>query len=146
MITVSAAKTVSVTLTAREIGAKIANDCSISEIKEIINSIYSNSIYCDKEAVAKAIQDISDRLNPKPYIYPSFRGKVFVLTGRFTRNKTYWQNYITSRGGKVNNSVSDYVDYLVIEQGKPNGTLSVKAKSALTKGIKIIDTNELQRL
>lgn len=139
-------KTVVVGMTPRELAASIANQCSIQEIKEIITGIHTNTVYYNKDNVAQAIRQVSDKINPSKPSYPNFRGKTFVLTGRFSQNKSYWQNYITARGGIVKGTVTDYIDYLVIEQGKANGTLSIKAKNALTKGVEIITTTELQRL
>ncbi len=139
-------KTVVVGMSPREVGTAIANQCSITEIKEIIAAIHSNSSYWNKDSVATAIKQASDKINPPKPSFPGFRGKTFVLTGRFAQNKAYWQNYIVSRGGVVKATVTDYVDYLVIEQGKANGTLSIKAKNALSSGVKIITTDELQRL
>jgi NAD-dependent DNA ligase len=71
---------------------------------------------------------------------------MFVLTGDFDLGKKYWQNYILKRGGIVKSSVNHNVKYLVKENGKLDGTRSVKEVEARNLNIPIIDIDTLRKM
>ena len=70
----------------------------------------------------------------------AINGKGFLFTG--FRNKEY-EKMITDLGGIIKTSISKNLDYLIV----PNKDIdNTKIKKAQELGIKIIDTNELDRL
>jgi DNA ligase (NAD+) len=69
--------------------------------------------------------------------------KVFALTGKMEKTRSYYEELIKKNGGAVTNSVNKNTDYLVIQD--VNSTSS-KAKKARELGTKLISPEELEKM
>ena len=56
-------------------------------------------------------------------------GKTFVVTGKFSKPRNYYEELITSKGGKLAGSVSKKTDYLLTNDADSGSSKAVKAKS-----------------
>lgn len=56
-------------------------------------------------------------------------GKTFVVTGKFSKPRSYYEELITSKGGKLAGSVSKKTDYLLTNDADSGSSKAVKAKS-----------------
>ncbi|MEK3955623.1 MULTISPECIES: BRCT domain-containing protein [unclassified Psychrobacillus] len=70
-------------------------------------------------------------------------GKVFVITGKLSRQRMYFEEEIQSLGGIVNNKVNRNTDYLIMG---PAVFGTVKHKSALEMGITILSEGDYQQM
>lgn len=66
-------------------------------------------------------------------------GKTFVVTGKFSKSRSYYEELITSKGGKLAGSVSKKTDYLLTNDADSGSSKAVKAKSL---GIPILSEDE----
>lgn len=55
-------------------------------------------------------------------------GKTFVVTGKFSQPRSYYEELITSRGGKLTGSVSKKTDYLLTDDPNSGSSKAVKAR------------------
>lgn len=72
-----------------------------------------------------------------------YAGKVFVLTGKAPKPRTYYEDLIVKAGGKVGSACNSKTDFLVIAD--VNSTSS-KAKKARELGTKLISPEELEAM
>ena len=54
-------------------------------------------------------------------------GKTFVVTGKFSQPRSYYEELITNRGGKLAGSVSKKTDYLLTDDPNSGSSKAVKA-------------------
>ena len=73
----------------------------------------------------------------------AYAGKVFVLTGKMAKPRSFYVELIEAAGGKEGKSVSSKTDYLVIQD--VNST-SAKAKKAREVGTQLISPEELENM
>lgn len=73
-------------------------------------------------------------------------GKNFVLTGAFTLGKKHHQKQIEDQGGNCQSSVGKDTHYLLMEQGKGDGSPSDKEMKAAKYGTAVISVADLQRM
>ena len=66
-------------------------------------------------------------------------GKTFVVTGKFSRPRSFYEELITSKGGKLAGSVSKKTDFLLTNDGDSGSSKSIKAKEL---GIPIMSEEE----
>ena len=66
-------------------------------------------------------------------------GKNFVVTGKFSKPRSYYEELITNKGGKLVGSVSKKTDYLLTNDGDSGST---KAKKAKELNIPILNEEE----
>ena len=66
-------------------------------------------------------------------------GKTFVVTGKFSKPRSYYEDLITSNGGKLAGSVSKKTDYLLTDNPDSGSSKAVKAKSL---GIPVLSEEE----
>ena len=66
-------------------------------------------------------------------------GKTFVVTGKFCKPRSYYEELITSKGGKLAGSVSKKTDYLLTDNPDSGSSKAVKAKSL---GIPVLSEEE----
>lgn len=66
-------------------------------------------------------------------------GKTFVVTGKFSKPRSYYEELITSNGGKLAGSVSKKTDYLLTDNPDSGSSKAVKAKSL---GIPVLSEEE----
>ena len=66
-------------------------------------------------------------------------GKTFVVTGKFSKPRSYYEELITSKGGKLAGSVSNKTNYLLTNDADSGSSKAVKAKSL---GIPILSEEE----
>lgn len=66
-------------------------------------------------------------------------GKTFVVTGKFSKPRSYYEELITSNGGKLAGSVSKKTNYLLTNDVDSGSSKAVKAKSL---GIPILSEDE----
>lgn len=66
------------------------------------------------------------------------QGKTFVITGKFSRPRSYYEDIIKSNGGKLTGSVSKKTDYLLLEGDKG----SSKYNKAIELNIPILSEKE----
>lgn len=66
------------------------------------------------------------------------QGKTFVITGKFSQSRSYYEDIIKSNGGKVAGSVSKKTDYLLLEGEKG----SSKYNKAIELNIPILNEKE----
>lgn len=83
---------------------------------------------------------------PNKDVKDYIKGKVFVLSGDFDLGKRYWQKYIIDNGGIVKSTVNKNVSYLVVENGKLDGTSSLKERKADIYGVPTIDIQTLRKM
>lgn len=55
-------------------------------------------------------------------------GKTFVVTGKFSKPRSYYEELITSKGGKLAGSVSKKTDYLLTDNPDSGSSKALKAK------------------
>jgi DNA ligase (NAD+) len=73
-------------------------------------------------------------------------GKNFVLTGSFDLGKKHWEKLIGDQGGNVQSSVGSTTNYLVIQNGKTDGSPSDKEQKAAKYGTSVISVPDLEKL
>jgi DNA ligase (NAD+) len=73
-------------------------------------------------------------------------GTNFVLTGNFDLGKPHWEALIEDQGGDIGSGVSRKTDYLVMQLGKPDGSLSGKEQKAADLSIPIISVPDLEKI
>ncbi len=95
-----------------------------------------------KEAVDQLLKHVELEL-PKE---GKLTGKNFVLTGGFEQGKSYWEQKIADAGGKCSSSVGSKTHYLLLEQGKSDGSPSTKEAAAAEKGVPIISVEDLKKM
>ena len=66
-------------------------------------------------------------------------GKTFVVTGKFSKPRSYYEELITSNGGKLAGSVSKKTDFLLTDNPDSGSSKAVKAKSL---GIPVLSEDE----
>ena len=66
-------------------------------------------------------------------------GKTFVVTGKFSKPRSYYEELITSNGGKLAGSVSKKTDFLLTDNPDSGSSKAVKAKSL---GIPVLSEEE----
>ena len=66
-------------------------------------------------------------------------GKTFVVTGKFSKPRSYYEELITSNGGKLAGSVSKKTDYLLTDNPDSGSSKAEKAKSL---GIPVLSEEE----
>ena len=66
-------------------------------------------------------------------------GKTFVVTGKFSKPRSFYEELITSKGGKLAGSVSKKTDFLLTNDGDSGSSKSIKAKEL---GIPIMSEEE----
>ena len=66
-------------------------------------------------------------------------GKTFVITGKFSKPRSYYEEFVESHGGKLSGSVSKKTDYLLTDDPDSGST---KAKKAKELGIPILSEKE----
>lgn len=66
-------------------------------------------------------------------------GKTFVVTGKFSKPRSYYEELITSKGGKLAGSVSKKTDYLLTDNPDSGSSKALKAKEL---GIPILSEEE----
>ena len=110
---------------------------SIQGIGETTNTVLHS------EEFISAFKDLRN------YIIPVEKEKVaviadnaytFVITGKLSKPRDYYKEYIESRGSKVAGSVSKNTDYLLCED---SNSTSSKANKARELGVKVISENDL---
>ena len=69
-------------------------------------------------------------------------GKTFVVTGKFNQPRSYYEELITSKGGKLAGSVSKKTDYLLTDNPDSGSSKAIKAKEL---GIPILSEEEFIR-
>jgi DNA ligase (NAD+) len=114
---------------------------------EGIGNVIAETLY--KTFREKRIIEIIDRLRKKGLKFsveePNFIGKLarltFVITGSLSKPRSEIINVIEMKGGKVVNTVSDKVDYLIV--GKEPGSKLIKAKDL---NINIIEEEDLYNM
>lgn len=82
-------------------------------------------------------------LNPAPVEPKKTSGKsyTFVITGKLSKSRSYFEELIKSKGSKVAGSISKNTDFLLCEDAN---SMSTKAKKARELGIKVLSEEELQ--
>ena len=65
--------------------------------------------------------------------------KTFVVTGKFSKPRSYYEEFITNKGGKLSGSVSKKTDYLLTNDAESG---SSKAKKAKELNIPILSEEE----
>jgi DNA ligase (NAD+) len=73
-------------------------------------------------------------------------GKNFCLTGSFDLGKKHWQTKIEDDGGNVQSGVGKDTHYLVIQNGKNDGSPSDKEKKAAKYGTEVISVADLEKM
>lgn len=66
-------------------------------------------------------------------------GKTFVITGKFSKPRSYYEEFVESHGGKLSGSVSKKTDYLLTDDPDSGST---KAKKAKELGIPVLSEQE----
>ena len=66
-------------------------------------------------------------------------GKTFVVTGKFSQPRSYYEELITNRGGKLAGSVSKKTDYLLTDDPNSGSSKAVKAREL---GIPVLSETE----
>jgi DNA ligase (NAD+) len=95
-----------------------------------------------KEAIDQLLKHVELEL-PKE---GKLTGKNFVLTGSFEQGKSHWEQKIADAGGKCSSSVGSKTHYLLLENGKTDGSPSTKEIAAAEKGIPVISIKELEAM
>lgn len=122
---------------------------SVSELEKVdgIGSTTAQAIYDFFNNGGDAIVD--QLLEQVELILPK-KGKLsgtnFVLTGTFDLGKVHWEDKIEEQGGNIQSSVGKKTNYLVLQHGKPDGTLSGKQKKAADLGVEIISVPDLEKI
>lgn len=73
-------------------------------------------------------------------------GKNFCLTGGFDLGKKHWQTKIEDQGGNVQSSVGKDTNYLVMQNGKSDGSPSDKEVKAAKYGTTVLSVPDLEKL
>ena len=73
-------------------------------------------------------------------------GKTFVLTGEFDNGKKCYEQLIQDAGGKIASSVGSKTDYLLLQNGKSDGSPSAKEKAAEDKKVPLISVKDLEKM
>ena len=106
----------------------------------------ANAIYdyfqSKKDVVIKLLNHVELEL-PKQ---GKLSGKTFVLTGSFDEGKKHHEKRIQDAGGKIASSVGSKTNYLLMQNGKTDGSPSSKEKAAASKNIPIISVADLERM
>ena len=94
------------------------------------------------EEFISAYKDLRKYIAPieKEIILPNGKSFIFVITGKLSKPRDYYKDYIESKGSKVVGSVSQNTDYLLCEDANSTST---KAKKARKLGVKVISETEL---
>lgn len=132
----------SITISESELARLIAQNYNGTAFRSLLDDIYANTYISGKNKLVDECAKFARDMSRPPRRY--MRGNVFVLTGDFDLGKKYWEHFIRSKGGIVKASISQNVDYVVIQNGKNDGTRSIKEKEAKRLGIDIIYVSELQ--
>lgn len=133
--------TKSVTFSDDDVVEIVANNYSGARLEQFLNNVLKNVSHYQKSSTIDACKNFVNKHSSKA---KKIRGTVFCLTGDFNLGKKYWQTTITSKGGIVKSSITQSVDYLVIDNGKIDGTSSIKQRAARNLGIPIIHVSELK--
>lgn len=137
--------TKSVTFSDDDIAKIVANNYSGSRIDSFLERVLMYmSTNVEEKNTLNSIEKFIKRHTELTRQIQKINNRVFCLTGDFDLGKRYWQRTITSKGGIVKSSVTNSVDYLVIDNGKMDGTSSIKQKEAKKLGIPIIHVSELK--
>jgi len=96
-----------------------------------------------KDSVIQALLDHVELELPKT---GKLSGKTFALTGSFDEGKKRWEAAIHDEGGKTSSSVGSKTDYLLLQNGKTDGSPSAKERAAASKGVPVISVSDLQKM
>jgi len=102
----------------------------VENIKNFYEFLDKIGYKCDKQEVKKEVVNVKTVLKDKKFIFTGFRNKD-------------WEKLIIDSGGKIVNSVSKTVDYLVV---KNKTDKSVKIDKANELGVKILDMGEFEKM
>ena len=88
----------------------------------------------------KLANELNFIINTKEEIEDNFcLNKTFVVTGKFSKSRSYYEEFITNKGGKLSGSVSKKTDYLLTNDAESG---SSKAKKAKELNIPILSEEE----
>jgi len=131
-----------------------SKECHLSDIVETrlmkidgIGPVAAKTIMSDE--FWEAVDELSEYITPLAYkkekknMTGDYAGKVFVLTGKAPKPRTYYEDLIVKAGGKVGSACNSKTDYLIIAD--VNSTSS-KAKKARELGTKLISPEELEEM
>lgn len=127
-------------LSRQEIAQLVADNYTSYYFEEFLHDVYSKTEISNRVKMVNSCKSFANNA----FKHSQIRGTVFCLTGDFNLGKRYWQRTITDKGGIVKSSVTNSVNYLVIDNGKMDGTSSIKQKEAKKLGIPIIHVSELK--
>ena len=122
---------------------------AIEKLKSIagIGPVTAETLY--SKQFWDAAGELSEYITPLAYkkekknMTGDYVGKVFVLTGKAPKPRTYYEDLIVKAGGKVGSACNSKTDYLIIAD--VNST-SIKAKKARELGTKLISPEELEEM
>ena len=86
-------------------------------IKSLEGSNLAQLLYFEEEKPSEAVDESN-------FCF----GKTFVVTGKFSQPRSYYEELITSRGGKLAGSVSKKTDYLLTDDPNSGSSKAVKAR------------------
>lgn len=109
---------------------------SIQGIGEITNNILHSDNFIS------AYKDLRKYITPieKEVVVTSGESFTFVITGKLSKPRDYYKEYIESKGSKIVGSVSKSTNYLLCEDANSTST---KAKKARELGVTVISEKEL---
>lgn len=130
--------TVTKNLTMNDIAQIVADNYTNYYFEDFLKEVHKRTSSIRKSNMVGGCRHFADTTDNR-----RIKGTVFCLTGDFDLGKKYWQKIIINKGGVVKSSISNNVDYLVIDNGKTDGTSSLKQKEAKKLGIPIIHVSEI---
>lgn len=91
-----------------------------------------------------ALHEFITPIEKKPVALPAnAKAYTFVITGKLSQSRSYFENLIKAAGSKVAGSVSKNTDYLLCEDSNSQST---KAKKARSLGVTVISEDELDTI
>lgn len=121
---------------------------SIEELLAVdgIGPTTADAIYKHFKSQNSVIQSLLDHVELELPKIGKLTGKTFVLTGSFDEGKKHWENAIHDAGGKTSSSVGSKTDFLLLQNGKTDGSPSTKEKAAASKGVPVISVSDLTKM
>ena len=115
---------------------KTVNFTEISGIGDVMNGLLHS------ESFVKEFKALREHIDPISKSAPAGGGTsyTFVITGKLSNPRSYYEELIKAAGSKVAGSVSKNTDYLLCEDADSQST---KAKKARSLGVKVISESEL---
>lgn len=123
-------------------------DATVNDLMAVegIGPTTAEAIYKFFQAKKDMIQNLLGHVELELPKQGKLSGTTFVLTGSFDQGKKYYEGLIQDAGGKTSSSVGSKTNYLLLQNGKTDGSPSTKEKAASSKGVPIISVQDLENM